>query len=218
MSPVPSTVAGHEPAEPAPAPRGRSARWAAVLVAAGLVAGIAFSGQIRTLARSAWRAVVPLSESDWDEQIRRDAVALLDLVSPGTSPESLPAEFSAAWEPRRGGYPPQRLAELRRRLDGYLDFQSAEYAECAAIYRGEQEPTTLSAAAREARDGFRRDFGAAADPLIAEADQLREAAYEESPKVAGYDPDLPDYRKLYEDFLTWLPAARARVAELTTGR
>ena len=162
--------------------------------------------------------VVPLSDATWTEQVRLDAVSLLDVIRPDDRlPETLrdQPEFWEAWDKRRRRYTPERLADLRTRLFDYLDFLHAEYAECADIYRSGIRPDQRSDAAEEARRRIRAGFGEFAATLERQADELREEAYRASPKVAGYAPDEVNYIELEEGFRTWLPRAQARVEELT---
>jgi hypothetical protein len=188
---------------------------ASVLVAAGVGAGVVFRSVV--LRSVAW--VVPATPERWAEQVRLDAISLLDVVRPDPRlPEDLAgqAEFRSFWEDRRSKYPPDRLADLRTRLHDYLDFLQAEYADCAEIYRNGPRERLQSDAAREARRRVTAGFGEfAKKTLLPQADELREEAYRASPKVAGYDPDLPDFVQEYDDLRAWLPRAHARVDELT---
>lgn len=160
------------------------------------------------------------------EQIRLDAVSLLDVLRPDPRlPDDLAADpegwggFWEAWDARRARYSPEQLEDLRTRLGDYLDFLRAEYADCEEIYRlGRPDHVQVqSDAAKEARRRVRAGFGAFADTLVRQADEMREDAYESSPKVAGGgDPDVPDYRALMDDLTTkWLPLAETRVVQLT---
>ena len=187
-----------------------------VLLVVGVLAGI----QARPwIARWAVGPVTP-------EQIQLDAVSLLDVLRPDPRlPDDLAADpegwkgFWAAWDPRRARYSDEQLADLRRRLDDYLDFLHAEYADCAEIYRlGRPDHVQVqSDAAKEARLRVRADFGAFAETLVKQADEMREDAYTSSPKVAaGDDPALTDYRDAYDELVQkWLPMAHARVDQLT---
>lgn len=194
---------------------------ALVLVVAGVAAGMTFSAELRRAFDALVHGAVPLSEADWSEQVRRDAVTLLAVVAPDPKlPESLDdpsmAEFNAKWGERRAKYAVERLSDLRGRLHDYLDFLQAEYADCADIYLSGRRPETRSDASEEARRRVGAGFGEFAPTLLAQADQLREQAYRDSPKVAkGDDPDTVDFRLEYDDLRAWLPRAHRRVDELT---
>jgi hypothetical protein len=190
----------------------RKVTVAVLLLAGGFAAGWLFRPELTDV----WRAVVPPSEGWWQETVRRDAATLVALVRPDPRlPAELPPDLRARWDENRLRYPPERLADLRRRLEGYLALLEAEYADAAEIYRSGQREFATSDAAREARRRVEADFGPAAAALLAELDQLRDKAYLASPKTAGYDPDEQDYVALERDLREWLPRARARIAELT---
>jgi hypothetical protein len=183
-----------------------------LLLALGMLAGWLARGPILGAFRST-RAVD-------DEQVRSDAIDLLQVVRPDENlPAELPAEFWAVWDAQRRRYPPERLADLRQRLDAYLDFLQAEHADAREIYRNGLRPEGRSDAAEEARRRVRAAFGDFARTLEEQVDGpkgLREDAYKASPKVAGFDPELPDYEEVYLDLVqNWFPRARARVDELT---
>lgn len=188
--------------------RRRTALLLVVLLVAGLAAGWKLAPWFRGL-----RTVD-------DEQVRTDAIDLLQVLRPdGRLPEKLPDEFWRVWDEQRRHYPPERLADLRRRLHDYLDFVQAEHADAKEIYATGLRPERRSDAAEEARRRVRAAFGEFADTLVAQVDGptgLREDAYKASPKVAGYDPDLPNYEDVYLDLVqNWFPRARARADELT---
>jgi len=165
----------------------------------------------------ALRQVFPPSEATWDEWVREDATTLLGVVGPDPRlPEELPQEFLDHWDRRRRRYPPERLTDLRRRLDDYLDFLEAEHSDCAEIYRAGIRENVLSDAAKEARRRVTADFGPFAETLIRQADALRDEAYLASPKTAGFDPDATNFVESREDLRNWMPRARARVIQLTT--
>ena len=192
----------------------RKVTAAILLLACGAGLGVVLRPWIlRTVAD-----VVPMSEEAWTEQVRLDAVSLLNVLRPD---ERLPAslhdqpEFWDAWNKRRRRYTRERLADLRTRLRDYLDFLNAEYAECADIYRAGIRPEQRSDAAEEARRRIRAGFGAFAATLERQAEEMREEAYRASPKVAGYAADEVNYVELQQGFLEWLPRAEARADELT---
>ena len=195
----------------------RTIVFGSFLVAAGVAAGVLF----RTDLLRAAGAVVPATAAQWDEQVRLDAVSLLDLVRPDERlPETLDgqSEFWAKWDARRAAYPAGRLDDLRNRLHDYLDFLQAEYADCAEIYRDGRRPEGRSDAASEARRRVAAAFGDfAARTLLPQADALREEAFRASPKIGGEpDPDLPDFVESYADLRDrFLPLAHRRVDELT---
>jgi hypothetical protein len=195
--------------------RRRTILAALLLLAAGFGAGMVFR---RPIARRL-QALLPVTT----EQVRLDAVSLLSVLAPDPRlPAVLPKDapewgpFWEQWDARRARYSPEQLADLRARLEGFLDFLQAEYADAAEIYRTGRRPEDASDAARELRLRVRQDFGETGEALLRQADELREEAYKASPRVAGVDPDLPDYGEKFDDLLRrWLPLAQARVAELT---
>lgn len=201
-------------------PRRRTA-IAVLLLACGVIAGFFFGAPLSRAISAAVSRTVPMTDADWREQVRLDAVSLLAVVAPDPRlPETLDdpalAEFRAKWDERRAKYPPERLDDLRTRLHDYLDFLQAEYADCAEVYRAGRRPETRSDAAEEARRRVQAGFGAFAATLMKQADELREEAYTSSPKVAGgEDPALTDFRQEYDDLRAWLPRAHRRVDELT---
>ena len=183
------------------------ARHRFVLVFALLVAGVVLGLVVR--------ASLPPPEAAWDAQVGQDALTLLEAVK--VRPDHavpLDQEFWDAWDRRREHYPPERLEELRRILDAYLDFLLAEHADAAEIYTAGDD-RVLSERAAAARRALTEAFGPAAAQILADADRLRDDAYRASPVVAPGTSDLPDYRMLYRAVEEQMPLARERVVELT---
>jgi hypothetical protein len=167
-----------------------------------------------------WFGVRPLlgpSDATWREQIRRDALSLRDYLRPDPWVEDDP-KVEAAWDKRRVLYDEKHLERLRERLDAYVDFEIAEWADAKNIYLSGRLPDKPSDNALAARTKLEEAFGDDAKPMIEDfAKGVREPAYRASPKVGGgIDPDLPKFDEAYDKLAAeWVPKARARIGKLT---
>lgn len=203
-------------AETAPRRRVRTLAIALFLLLAGVLAGVLFAQELSDAVRTLRFRISPPTDAEWEEQVREDAATLAAVLAPNESlPDELPGEFWEAWNPRRRLYTDARLADLRRRLDGYLDFLQAEFHDAAETWRTAPRSPLRSDAARDLREQLRRDFGGEAERMIAQADALHEDAYRHSPLVIQPAEGDPDYAQMHRDILLWLPRAHARAAELT---
>lgn len=183
--------------------------FGAFLLAAGLAAGVLWGDR--------FRGAVSAITASREERLRGDACALLALVRPDPRlPESLEGQdaFWKVWEDRRASYTAEERRDLAGRLHAYLDFLEAEYADCADIYAEGHRETHLSDAAKAARERLAPAFGDLATTILAQADELRDEAYRASPRHSGFDPHEVNFVTLREGLRTWMPRARARVAEL----
>ena len=170
----------------------------------------------------AWFVVRPLlgpSSAAWDAQVTQDAVSLTQLLRYDLRVEDAGA-VEAAWEKRRALYDAEHLADLRDRLNTFLDFQVREYGQAKSIYLSGTDPARHSTGELALNDQLRRGFGeaAAGEMLRQYGERVREAAYKASPKVGGQpDPEAPRYDEMYDDVVKdWLPQARAAVERLTS--
>jgi hypothetical protein len=168
----------------------------------------------------AWFVVRPLlgpSAAEWNAQATQDAISLTQLLRYDLRVEDS-AQIDAAWEKRRALYDEAHLADLRDRLNAFVDLQVREYGEAKDIYLSGRDPTRRSTSELALNERLRRAFGPAADQMFEQfGGRVREAAYKASPKVGGEpDPEAPRYDEIYDDLVkSWLPQARATVERLT---
>jgi hypothetical protein len=152
-----------------------------------------------------------------DVQVTDDANTLTQFL--GYEFQVEPHVEDPAWLKRKPLYDEEMLASLRRKLEAFVEFEAAEYADAKQIYLGGTLPDRRSQLAQDAEKRLREQFGPRISDAMAEQFRLsvREKAYQASPKVGGgADPDLPRYDELYDDLVrNWLPRARARIEELT---
>lgn len=155
------------------------------------------------------------SEATWEAQLQADAATAVQVLRP-YAVEELPETFWERWDAQIEPYDAARLADLEQRLELYLEFLEAEYAEAADIYTSAVDPRRPSAGVRALRERLPAAFGAEAERMVADADAMREDAYRLSPRHGGVDPDAPDFRIEAESVREWLSIARPRVDALTT--
>ncbi len=184
--------------------RRRLAVGAALLVLLGFGVGWIVVSDVRERAR------------DRSQRVLLDAITLVTALRVDAwkvDPERS-AQIDAAWDARRPAYDEEMRTDLRRRLLAWVDFELAEHADAAQeMYAAGRVPTVVSDTAREARATLVEAFGEQGETWIEESVKgLREHAYRASPEVAGFDPELPDYRAIFARRATeWAPRARARI-------
>ena len=158
------------------------------------------------------------SAAEWNAQVTQDALPLTQLLRYDLRIDDA-AAVEGAWAKRRVLYDDDHLADLRERLNAFVDLQVREYAAAKQVYLSGDDPARRSADESVLNERLRRAYGnSVADEMLRQfGERVRESAYRASPKVAGgADPEAPRFDEMYDDLVAdWLPQARATVERLT---